>query len=44
MKKLEIKDKKDKKVKKVKVSKWKIEHAKVVADVETMLATIKTFD
>jgi hypothetical protein len=44
MKKLEIKDKKDKKVKKVKVSKWKIEHAKVVADVEPMLATIKTFD
>jgi hypothetical protein len=26
------------------VSKWKIEHAKVVADVEPMLATIKTFD
>ena len=44
MKKLEIKDKKNKKVKKVKVSKWKIEHAKVVADVEPMLATIKTFD
>jgi hypothetical protein len=44
MKKLEIKDKKNTKVKKVKVSKWKIEHAKVVADVEPMLATIKTFD
>ena len=32
------------KVKKVRVSKWKVEHAKVVADVEPMLATIKTFD
>ena len=41
MKKLKIKEKKEKKVK---VSKWKIEHAKVVADVEPMLATIKTFD
>ena len=26
------------------VSKWKVEHAKVVADVEPVLATIKTFD
>ena len=33
-----------KKVKKVRVSKWKVEHAKVVADVESVLATIKTFD
>jgi hypothetical protein len=33
-----------KKEKKVKVSKWKIEHAKVVADVEPILATIKAFD
>ena len=33
-----------KKVKKVRVSKWKVEHAKVVADVEPVLATIKTFD
>jgi hypothetical protein len=41
MKKLKIKEKKEKKVK---VSKWKIEYAKVVADVEPMLATIKTFD
>ena len=41
MKKLKIKEKKEKKVK---VSKWKIEHAKVVADVEPLLATIKTFD
>jgi hypothetical protein len=41
MKKLKIKEKK---VKKVNVSKWKIEHAKVLADVEPMLATIKTFD
>ena len=41
MKKLKIKEKKEKKVK---VSKWKIEHAKVVADVEPVLATIKTFD
>jgi hypothetical protein len=31
-------------VKKVKVSKWKVEHAKVVADVEPMITTIKTFD
>ena len=31
-------------MKKVKVSKWKIEHAKVVADVEPLLATLKTFD
>ena len=30
--------------KKVRVSKWKVEHAKVVADVEPVLATIKTFD
>ena len=30
--------------KKVRVSKWKVEHAKVVADVEPMLATIKAFD
>ena len=28
----------------MKVSKWKVEHAKVVADVEPVLATIKTFD
>ena len=33
-----------KKVQKVRVSKWKVEHAKVVADVEPVLATIKTFD
>ena len=33
-----------KKEKKVRVSKWKVEHAKVVADVEPVLATIKTFD
>ena len=33
-----------KKVKKVRVSKWKVEHAKVVADVEPVIATIKTFD
>ena len=44
IKKLQIKDKKEKKEKKVRVSKWKVEHAKVVADVETMLATIKAFD
>ena len=44
IKKLQIKDKKEKKEKKVRVSKWKVEHAKVVADVEPMLATIKTFD
>jgi hypothetical protein len=44
MLKLKIKDEKEKKVKKVKVSKWKVEHAKVVADVEPMLATIKAFD
>jgi hypothetical protein len=44
MKKLQIKEKKEKKEKKVRVSKWKVEHAKVVADVEPMLATIKTFD
>ena len=44
IKKLQIKDKKQKKEKKVRVSKWKVEHAKVVADVEPMLATIKTFD
>ena len=31
-------------MKKVRVSKWKVEHAKVVADVEPVLATIKTFD
>ena len=42
---MKLKDKdKEKKVKKVRVSKWKVEHAKVVADVEPMLATIKTFD
>jgi len=41
MKKLQVKEKKEKKVR---VSKWKVEHAKVVADVEPMLATIKTFD
>ncbi len=35
---------KEKKKKKVRVSKWKIEHVKVVADVEPMIATIKTFD
>ncbi len=28
----------------MRVSKWKIEHAKVVADVEPILATIKAFD
>ena len=44
IKKLQIKDKKEKKEKKVRVSKWKVEHAKVVEDVEPMLATIKTFD
>ena len=44
MKKLQIKEKKEKKEKKVRVSKWKVEHAKVVADVEPMLATIKAFD
>ena len=32
------------KVKKQRVSKWKVEHVKVVADVEPVLATIKTFD
>ena len=43
--KLKDKDKEKKvKVKKVRVSKWKVEHAKVVADVEPVLATIKTFD
>ena len=41
MEKLRIKEKKKKKVR---VSKWKVEHAKVVADVEPVLATIKTFD
>ena len=30
--------------KKGRVGKWKVEHAKVVADVEPVLATIKTFD
>jgi hypothetical protein len=44
MKKLQVKEKKEKKEKKVRVSKWKVEHAKVVADVEPVLATIKTFD
>ena len=44
MMKLQVKEKKEKKEKKVRVSKWKVEHAKVVADVEPMLATIKTFD
>jgi hypothetical protein len=44
MKKLQVKEKKEKKEKKVRISKWKVEHAKVVADVEPMLATIKTFD
>ena len=44
IKKLQIKEEKEKKVKKVKVSNWKVEHAKVVADVEPVLATIKTFD
>ena len=33
-----------KKVKKTRVSKWKVEHTKVVADVEPVLATIKGFD
>ena len=42
--KLKDKDKDKVKVKKVRVSKWKVEHAKVVADVEPVLATIKTFD
>ena len=44
MEKLRIKGKKEKKEKKVRVSKWKVEHAKVAADVEPVLATIKTFD
>ena len=44
IKKLEIRDKKEKNKKKGNVSKWKIEHDKVVADVEPILATIKTFD
>ena len=44
MEKLRIKEKKEKKERKVRVSKWKVEHAKVVADVEPMLATIKAFD
>ena len=42
--KLKDKEKVKVKVKKVRVSKWKVEHAKVVADVEPMLATIKTSD
>ena len=43
--KLKDKDKEKKvKVKKVRVSKWKVEHDKVVADVDPILATIKTFD
>ena len=33
-----------KKEKKVRVSKWKVEHAKVVADVKPMLETIQAFD
>ncbi len=41
IKKLQIKEKNEKKVR---VSKWKVEHAKVVADIEPMLATIKSFD
>jgi hypothetical protein len=44
MKKLEIAEKKEKKERKVRVSKWKVEHVKVVADVEPMLAIIKSFD
>ncbi len=44
MLKLKMKEKKEKKEKKVRVSKWKVEHAKVVADVEPMLPTIKGFD
>jgi hypothetical protein len=32
------------KEKKVRVGKWIVEHDKVVADVEPLLATIKTFD
>jgi len=44
IKKLQIKEQKEKKEKKVRVSKWKVEHSKVVADVEPMLATIKGFD
>ena len=44
IKKLQMKEKKEKKEKKVRVSKWKVEHAKVVADVEPVIATIKTFD
>ena len=44
IKKLQIIEKKEKKEKKVRVSKWKVEHAKVVADVEPVIATIKTFD
>jgi hypothetical protein len=32
------------KERKSRFSKWKVEHAKVVADVEPILATIKTFD
>ena len=39
-----MKEKKEKKEKKVRVSKWKVEHAKVVADVEPVISTIKTFD
>jgi len=44
MKKLQVHEKKEKKEKKVRVSKWKVEHAKVVADVEPVLAIIKAFD
>jgi hypothetical protein len=39
-----IDKKKKEKEKKKKVPKWKVEHNKIVADVEPMLATIKTFD
>ncbi len=35
---------KEKKEKKVRVSKWKVDHGKVVPDVEPILGTIKTFD
>jgi hypothetical protein len=35
---------KPEKMKKGRVSKWKVDHVKVVADVEPMLATIKPFD
>jgi len=38
------KKRKEQEEKKARVPKWKIEHNKVVADIEPMLTTIKTFD